>query len=78
MTFSQMLESAQDFLTPEDVSGVLACRPYSINLQAKTDPARLGFPVCVVGTRVKIPRMAFIRWMQVGNAPVQFPVKEGA
>lgn len=54
------------FLTPAQVARVLKCRPYAINVQARQDPTRLGFPVCVTGTRVRIPREAFIRWVD-GN-----------
>ena len=54
--------SGKEMLTPADVAPVLGCNPYSINVMAKADPARLGFPVCVIGNRVKIPRRAFLRW----------------
>ena len=54
--------SGKEMLTPADVAPVLGCNPYSINVMAKADPARLGFPVCVIGNRVKIPRLAFLRW----------------
>ena len=70
MTLEQMRESQKDMLTPEDVSDVLGCAPYTINLQAKEDAQLLGFPVCVTGTRVRIPRMAFLHWMMYGYSPV--------
>jgi len=54
--------SGKEMLSPADVAPVLGCNPYSINVMAKADPARLGFPVCVIGNRVKIPRRAFLRW----------------
>ncbi len=76
MTMQEILRSDKDFLTPEDVREVLGCMPYSINVQAKEDPAKLGFPVIVIGTRVKIPRLGFIHFMTYGNAPVVVP-KEG-
>lgn len=56
----EALEKA--FLTPQDVAPVLGCKPYAINLQAQADPARLGFAVCVIGRRIKIPRAAFLAW----------------
>ena len=70
MTFDEIAQSDKDFLTPEDVSGVLGCHPYSINVQAKEDIGKLGFPATKIGTRVRIPRLGFIRWMTYGNAPV--------
>ena len=52
-----------EMLTPADVAPVLGGHPDAINVMAKEDPARLGFPVCMVGNRVKIPRRAFLRWV---------------
>ena len=54
--------NGKEMLSPADIAPVLGCNPYSINVMAKADPARLGFPVCVIGNRVKIPRRAFLRW----------------
>ena len=71
MTFQQIQESEKNFLTPKDVAEVLGCMPYSINCQAKDDPARLGFPICMMGSMVRIPRLAFIHWIQYGNAAIQ-------
>lgn len=64
MTLNEMKESTKTMLSPTDVAEVLGCAPYSINVQVKQDPTRLGFPVALIGTRVKIPREAFIRWME--------------
>lgn len=70
MTYQEILESNKDFLIPKDVAPVLNCDPYNINVQAKEDPSKLGFPIVIIGTRIRIPRLAFIRWMNYGNAPV--------
>lgn len=70
MKYEEILTSEKDFLIPKDVAEVLGCKPYSINTQAKENPAKLGFPVTVMGANVRIPRLGFIRWMQYGNAPV--------
>lgn len=51
-------------LVPKDVAPFLGCDPYSITLQARKDPSKLGFPVMVLGTRTKIPKAAFIRWAE--------------
>lgn len=68
MTRAEIEHSALEFLTPEQASEVLGCKPYAINVQAREDPAKLGFPVCVMGSRVRIPRRAFLRWLE-GGAP---------
>lgn len=60
----------RDFLIPKDVAPILGVNPYNINVQAKQDVKSgvnsLGFPVIVVGTRVKIPKLPFIRFMREG------------
>lgn len=71
MTLEEMRESREMMLTPADVAGVLGCQPYAINVQARDDPAKLGFPVCVTGTRVRIPRMGFLHWLEFGNMPME-------
>lgn len=67
MTLSEMKEAGKDWLTPKEVAGCLGCTPYAINQQAATDAGKLGFPVIMVGKRVKIPRKAFIRFMEGEN-----------
>lgn len=72
MTYGEKTQRAMDalfatdkaMLTPSEVAPVLGCHPYAINVQALTDPARLGFPVTVIGRRVKIPRAAFLAWLE--------------
>ena len=44
MTLAEIRRSDLDFLYPKDVCEVLQCHPYSINVQAKEDPAKLGLP----------------------------------
>ena len=63
MTMQQIRASGKEMLSPADIAPVLGCNPYAINVAAKEDPARLGFPVCKIGNRVKIPRRAFLRWL---------------
>lgn len=61
---NEVKESHKDFLTPNDVAPILQAKAYNINLQARQHPELLGFNVCVVGTRVKIPRKGFIRFCE--------------
>lgn len=67
MTRAEIEASALEFLTPEQASEVLGCKPYAINVQAQANPAMLGFQVCVMGSRVRIPRRAFLRWLEGGS-----------
>lgn len=52
-------------LTPKQAAPALGCNPYRINLMAKNDAKRslLGFPVIMVGKRVKIPRIPFLKFL---------------
>lgn len=53
-----------EILSCAQISKVLCSNPSSIHDQAVANPSRLGFPVIVHGTRVKIPRLAFIEFMK--------------
>ena len=71
MTLSDLKKSNKDILTPNDVASILGCDPNVIRRQAKEDVKALGFPCAKVGSRVKIPRQAFIDWYEgklVGSA----------
>lgn len=76
MTYEEMLVSDKAFLLTEDVAELLGCKAYSINAQAQQDPAKLGFPVCVTGSRVRIPRLGFLHWMTYGITRLT-PVEKG-
>lgn len=47
-------------------AAVIGCNPQLLRIQAREYPQALGFPVVVVGKRVKIPRLAFIAFMRGG------------
>ena len=59
---------AKDFLTDEQVAPVLKCNPATLHMQAIKGPKKLGFPVIVMGSRVKIPRRPFLAYMKEGKA----------
>lgn len=67
MTLNEIRNCQKDILTPADIAPVLGADAQDIRVQARTAPERLGFNVAVVGTRVKVPRLAFIRWMEGTN-----------
>ena len=62
MTIKELRQSDKDWLAPTDVAGILGCAPYSINVAAKE--GALTIPHFMIGTRVKIPRLAFIEWCE--------------
>lgn len=65
MTLQELKESEKILITAADVADVMSCDPQDIRNQASIDPTMLGFPVCRVGTRTKIPRIPFLRWLGV-------------
>ena len=50
-------------ITPDLAAKALGCDPASIRLQAKENPAMLGFPVCRTGSTTLIPRKPFLQWL---------------
>ena len=66
MTIEEIKKSTKNMLTPGDIAPVLECDPNVIRHQAKQDINSLGFPASKVGSRIKIPRLAFIAWFYKG------------
>ena len=67
MTLSDLKALNREFLTPAEVAPLLGCDPQEIRVQAKQQPERLGFNVAVIGSRVKVPRRAFLNWLEGGH-----------
>ena len=67
MTLNEMRNIDREYLIPREVAPILGVDPQDIRVAAKQYSERLGFNVTVIGTRVKIPRLAFIRWMEGGR-----------
>lgn len=53
------------FINCEDIAPILESAPQAIRNQANSDISALGFKVVKVGTRIKIPRQAFLNWLEV-------------
>lgn len=64
MTLDEIRNSTKEVLTPADIAPVLGADPQDIRLAARLHPERLGFPVSVIGTRTKIPRLGFLNWLE--------------
>lgn len=63
MTLSEAIASDSVALTADNVGKLLGIAPARITEQARTDPAKLGFPVTVACGTVRIPRKAFLNWI---------------
>ena len=64
MTLNEIKALDREFLVPAEVASILGVDPQAVRVTARECPERLGFKVAVFGTRVKIPRVGFIRWME--------------
>jgi len=62
-TLDELASYPKEMLTPDTVAGIIGCDPQSIRSQAQIDARALGFHVCVVKSRVYIPRRAFLDFM---------------
>lgn len=61
MTIEQMMESRQLLLNAADIAEVLGVDAQDLRVQARDNPAALGFPVTRIGKRTLIPRIPFLR-----------------
>lgn len=66
MTLDEIRNSTKEVLTPAEVAEVLGCDPQYVRVAARQQPDLLGFNVAVIGSRVKIPRRAFLNWLEGG------------
>ena len=64
MTVEQIEQSPKEMLTCSDVAEILCAQPYTIHLTAEQRPELLGFPVIIMGRRVKIPRRPFLKFIK--------------
>lgn len=64
MTLNEIRSMTKETLPPGIVAEVLGCNPQTIRLTARMAPERLGFPTIVMGSRVLIPRQAFLQFME--------------
>lgn len=68
MTYQEALESDRDMLTPQDIAPILGVHPQTISDKAKQ--GSLEFAAFRSGNTTKIPRLAFLHWMQYGDSPL--------
>ena len=61
-TLQEIENCPKAILNAADVAGYLCCDPHDIRVAAHQAPELLGFPICKLGNRVKIPKEGFLRW----------------
>lgn len=64
MTLEQIKSLDSVMITPAQAAEVLGSDPQWIRIAAREKPHLLGFPVTVIGNRVKIPRLPFVKFME--------------
>lgn len=67
MKINDLANIDRDYLTPTEAAKILECNPQHLRIQAHLYPERLGFPVSIIGRRVKIPKKPFIAFMTGGT-----------
>ena len=67
MTLKDIEAMDKELLLMEDIAPFLGANPQSLRSQAQDNPSMLGFPVIVIGARVKTPKAAFIHFMRYGR-----------
>ena len=75
MTLQDIENVPREYLIPKEVASVLDMDQYTINVAARDAPEKLGFPVVVTGSRVRIPKEAFIYFMKYGRPQAEPPAK---
>lgn len=63
MTLEQIKQSNDVFLYAADIAPLLGCDPNWIRRAAHDAPELIGFPVSVMGRRVRIPRKPFLAFI---------------
>lgn len=54
----------KEMLVPTDVAKYLGCCPYSINVATRDGKNPFPFPVIRMGSRVRIPKIPFVKAMR--------------
>lgn len=63
MTLDEMKQSTKVFVSASDIAPILGCDPQCIRRQAQIEPNALSFPILRLGSRIRIPRIPFLRFI---------------
>lgn len=67
MTLADIEAIDKEILVANDIAPYLGCDGNIIRWQAQNEPEKLGFPVIVAKSRVKIPKDGFIYFCKYGR-----------
>lgn len=65
MTLEEIKALDREYLLPREVAEVLQCDVQGLRVWSRQRPEALGFPVTIIGSRIRIPRIPFLRHMGV-------------
>ncbi len=54
----------KEMLIPADIAPIIGCNPYAINVCTRNGENPFPFPIIRMGTRVRIPKIPFIKAMK--------------
>lgn len=64
VTLEQIEAMDKEMLVPTDIAPLLGCAPYTINVATRDGKNPFPFPIIRMGTRVRIPKKAFLKAMR--------------
>jgi len=64
LTLEDLERIPTNMLTAAQVAPFIGSDPHTIRIAAHTRPDLLGFPVVVMGSRVKIPKELFVKYFR--------------
>ena len=68
MKLEEIAKIEREFVTVNEAASYFGCNPQKLREQAHRDREKLGFPVSIIGNRVKIPKEAFIKFCKGESA----------
>jgi hypothetical protein len=68
MTLHEIAQIEREFITVGEAAQFLGCNPQKLREQAHKDREKLGFPVSIVGNRVKIYKDGFVNYFKGESA----------
>ena len=63
-TICDLESMSRETISPSEAAEIIGCNPQFLRIQARQDRQALGFPVIVMGHRVRIPRRAFLAFLR--------------
>ena len=67
LTLEEIEALPKEMLVPADIAPILKCTPYTINICTRNGENPFPFPVIRMGTRVRIPKIPFIKVIRGEN-----------